>query len=498
MTLAMLSTLHPPIVWRHFATLCHIPRPSKQEAELRDHLIDWAQQQGLTYEVDAVGNLLLRKPASPGCESAPGVVLQGHLDMVCQKNEGVDHDFSRDPIQAVIQDGWLRSPGTTLGADNGIGVALALAALEDRHLQHGPLEVLLTVDEEAGMGGAHGLQADWLRGQLMLNLDTEEWGEFYMGCAGGLDVDISRTCSPEVLTEHGARHLEVRLSGLRGGHSGVNIHEERGNAIKLLSRVLVHACREHPQLRLVSCRGGTARNALPREATAQLVCTGANPQDCMAQVSASLKRWEQQLQDELRGVDDHLQLHGVVTPCPPGPLQVLPRTEQAIWLDTLHAAPHGVFRMSQDVAGVVETSNNVGMLHLTPQGGDVNFMVRSLRDSGAQALADQICSLWRLSGTQARQHGHYPGWAPNPGSRLLKVCQDVYAREFGATSHVQVIHAGLECGLIGAKYPEMDMVSFGPTIRGAHAPGEGVDIASVDRCWQLLRAILTTLAQPDH
>ncbi len=482
---AFFSDLVPEIVWKHFATLCEIPRASKQEARLRGHLEDWAVTRGLSATVDAAGNLLIRKPASVGREHLPGVILQAHLDMVCQNNADTPHDFSRDPIRPVRRDGWLVAEGTTLGADNGIGVALMLAVLEDSELQHGPIEALFTVDEEAGMGGARGLAAGLLQGRLMLNLDTEEWGEFYLGCAGGLDVNVQRSAIPQALPP-GYSSWRIELRGLRGGHSGVNIHEERGNAIKLLVRVL-RDLEARLQVRLSSLLGGTARNALPREAVAVV----AVPRERQGELARYLAAWEKCLQQELAGVES-----GVTLSCSPvaSVEDVLPLQEQAVWLASLHAAPHGVRRMSRQVPGVVETSNNLGMVALAANGGSCNFMVRSLLDSGSTALADEIVSLFALSGTVAEKAGYYPGWAPNPASQLLALCQAVYRREFAAESSVQVIHAGLECGIIGAKYPGLDIVSFGPTIRGAHAPGESVDILSVDRSWRLLRAILAEVS----
>lgn len=292
---APFAGLEPALVWAHFATLCRIPRPSKHEAALRAHLIDWATARGLSNEVDAAGNLLIRKPASPGHEAAPGVVLQAHLDMVTQKNSDSGHDFFQDPIVPVQRDGWLVAEGTTLGADNGMGVAMMLAVLEDATAVHGPLEALFTVDEEAGMGGAHGLAAGALTGRLMLNLDTEEWGEFYLGCAGGVDVNVSRHAAPVLRPAHLAV-FDLALRGLRGGHSGVDIHEERGNAIKLLVRVLRDLCATLP-VQLVSLRGGTARNALPREAFA----TVALPPDQADALHAALARWAGLLTDELTG-----------------------------------------------------------------------------------------------------------------------------------------------------------------------------------------------------
>lgn len=477
------SSLAPARVWQHFSRLCAIPRASKAEAALRQNLLDWAQAHGLPATVDAAGNLIIRKPATPGREHLPGVILQAHLDMVCQKNADTQHDFAVDPIRPVLRDGWLVAEGTTLGADNGIGVALMLAALEDAELVHGPLEALFTVDEEAGMGGARGLEPGLLQGSLMLNLDTEEWGEFYLGCAGGLDVNVARSGLPEAVPL-GWQGCRIELDGLRGGHSGVNIHEERGNAIKLLVRVLRELEPKFP-LRLASLLGGTARNALPREAVAVV----ALPPGTQAAVGACLKEIETVLRQELRGIDDGICLS--LAACEV--VELLAPAEQAVWLASLHAAPHGVRRMSRALPGVVETSNNLGMVDVQPAGGSCNFMLRSLQDSGSLALADEIASLFALSGTSTEQSGYYPGWTPNPASPLLALCQQVYRREFGAESRVQVIHAGLECGIIGAKYPGLDIVSFGPTIRGAHAPGEAVEVVAVERCWHLLQAILAAV-----
>lgn len=482
----MLDDLQPATVWAHFATLCRIPRQSKQEGALREHLRQWAEVKSLATVVDPAGNLIVRKPASPGHEQAPGVVLQGHLDMVCQKNSESTHDFARDPIRAVLRDGWVAAEDTTLGSDNGIGVAMILALLEEPTLVHGPIEALFTVDEEAGMGGAQGLATGVLQGRTMLNLDTEEWGEFYLGCAGGMDVNVSRPGQAQAWPA-GFEAWRISLRGLRGGHSGVNIHEERGNAIKLLVRVLHGLARQHP-LRLAELRGGTARNALPREAFAVV----GLPAGLGASLTEELARWQALLAQELAGVESGVTLSGTLAESAP---QVLSLPEQAVWLSTLHAAPHSVRRMSQRVPGVVETSNNLGMVELNADQGSCNFMVRSLLDSGSQALADEIVSLWDLSGTAAETSGQYPGWTPNPDSDLLKVCQRVYQSEFGEASKVQVIHAGLECGIIAAKYPGMDIVSFGPTIRGAHAPGEAVEVASVARTWQLFTAILADLAK---
>ena len=478
--------LAPAIVWQHFSTFCAIPRPSKGEAALREHLKTWAEARGLAVSVDATGNMVVRKAATPGHEKAPIVVMQAHLDMVCQANAGTEHDFTRDPILPVLRDdGWLVAPNTTLGADNGIGAALILAALEDETLVHGPLEALFTVDEEAGMGGARGLEPDALKGSLMINLDTEAWGEFFLGCAGGINVAVDRPGTPEAVPA-GLTGWRIDLKGLRGGHSGIDIHEGRGNAIKQLVRLVRQLEGRWPELRLSTLKGGTARNALAREASATL----ALPQAAAAELAGLAAAFQAALRLELAGVDDGATVS--VEPC--AIETVLSGADQSMWLASLHAAPHGVRRMSVAVPGVVETSDNLGVVDVSPQAGSCTFMVRFLVEGPGVELANEIVSLFALSGTEAKVFGFYPGWAPNPASPLLATCQAVYTEVFGGESETHVVHAGLECGLIGGKYPELDMVSFGPNIRGAHAPGESVDVASVERCWRLLREILTKLA----
>jgi dipeptidase D len=454
-----------------------------QEHALRQHLAAWAGDHGLDHVTDAAGNLLIRKPASPGREGRPGVILQGHLDMVCQANDGITHDFTRDPIRPVVRDGWLVADDTTLGADNGIGVSLALAALEDETLAHPALEALFTIDEEAGMGGAHGLAAGLLRGERMLNLDTEGWGEFYLGCAGGCDVGVHRSCRVEAVPP-GYQGLRLRVSGLVGGHSGMDIHLGRGNANKLLVRLL-RLLEQRTDLRVAAFAGGTARNALPREAWAIL----AVPKGDVAAVERTVADQQAVWRGELAGVDDGVTL--AVRPVEIG--GVISASDQASLLAALHAAPYGVQRMSADFAGVVETSNNLGVMGLADGVFSASLMVRSLRDSGAEVLADQIVGLFSLAGCQVDISGGYPGWTPNPHSPLLALCRQVFHDQFQAAAATKVIHAGLECGVIGAKYPHLDTVSFGPTICGAHAPGERVQIASVGDAWRLLTAILAAM-----
>lgn len=486
-----LQQLDPQPVWAHFATLCAIPRPSKHEQALRSHLLAWAAARGIASEVDAAGNLLLRKPASAGHEQRPGVILQGHLDMVCQKNAGVSHNFFRDPIRPQLVDGWLVAPDTTLGADNGIGVALALAALEADNLVHPPLEVLLTVDEEAGMGGVRGVAPGTLRGQWLLNLDTEEWGKVYVGCAGGLDVQV-RMPLPTEAGDARRSVCEIAVSGLQGGHSGIDIHRERGNAIKLLAELLADA---PPALglRLIDMSGGTARNALPRECFARVSVPAGQHEALASYVARCESAWRERLGPRDPGVRAGL----CVVTAADGDQRHLSATAQTQWLGFLRAAPHGVRAMSRDFSGVVETSNNLGVASLRGGLGEAVFMVRSLHAPGYEGLADDIVQLARNAGGEAVKIGTYPAWTPDPASPLLQRVQLAYTSEFGQPAQVEIIHAGLECGLLSASHPQVRMISFGPDIRGAHAPGERVEVASVGHCWRLLKRVLADLATAD-
>ena len=474
-------------MWSHFATLCAIPRASYQEAALRQHLIEWAEERGIAHQVDGVGNLILSKPASPGCESAPGVILQGHLDMVCQANAGTQHDFERDAIAAVVRDGWVVAEGTTLGADNGIGVALALAALEEPDLEHPALEVLLTVNEESGMDGARGLAPGTLQGTRLINLDTEEWGHFYLGCAGGVDVELQHDCAQETVPPEFAI-LRFDVSGLRGGHSGIDIHLGRGNAIRLLAESLRDLA-AHTDMRLIELNGGTARNAIPREAYAVCAVPAAAVAGMDEWAEHRLAAWRQRFADTDANVFFKYELDEM----PLG--KAVRQAERDRVLAFLDIAANGVAQMSDDFPGVVDTSDNLGVASLLQGAFKATFKVRSLHDGRADALADKLVSYAESYGLQAWKDGAYPGWTPNPSSKLLALCQRVYTEQFGQSASLQVIHAGLECGLLAASHPQLDMISFGPDIRGAHAPGEKVEIASVARCWMLLKAVLQVLAR---
>ncbi|GEK73234.1 MULTISPECIES: aminoacyl-histidine dipeptidase [Halomonas] len=482
---AHLEQLSPQPLWRHFRTLCNTPRPSGHEAALVALLEAWADQRGLAHDRDAYGNLRLRKPASPGHEGAPGIVLQGHLDMVAQANADHPHDFTRDPIDTFVEDGWLHARHTTLGADNGLGVAAALAVLEDDTLTHGPLEALFTLEEESSMGGALNLAEDWLDGRLLLNLDSEDRGQVYIGCAGGADVMVDAQLPTSALRDE---EVAVRLSltGLRGGHSGIDIDKGRGNANRLLMRVLRDL--ESLDARLVDYRGGTLRNALPREAFATL----ALPVDAVEAARERLPTLEARLRDELAGADDGLALALERVSAPEG--EALTRDASRLLVAALHAAPCGVERMSVTVPGVVETSNNLGVVSLEAGRFHLCALVRSLRDSAVEDLADRFRALFDLIGARTRVENAYPGWTPDPDSPLLARFRALHAARLDVDPQVKVIHAGLECGILGAKYPDMSMISFGPLIRGAHSPDERVELASVEEFWGLLRALIEDLA----
>lgn len=501
------ESLQPRSVWSHFATLCAIPRPSLHEAALIEHLIAWAEARGIATVVDAAGNLILKKPASPGCETQPGVILQGHLDMVCQANAGTQHDFERDPINAVVRDGWVVAENTTLGADNGIGVALALAALEEPGLVHPALEVLLTVNEESGMDGARGLASGTLQGETLINLDTEEWGHFYLGCAGGVDVEVRGDCAQDEVPP-GYATMRLEVSGLRGGHSGIDIHLGRGNAIKLLAEALGELASRY-DLRLIGMQGGTARNAIPREAFAVFALPATEAGQLKAWVLRKHAAWRERfaaadakvslaVRREPLALDRSASTLSLALPLEGGGggLVAINREGQQRLLDYLNAAADGVARVSDAFPGVTDTSDNLGVLALEQGAFRATFKVRSLHDGRADALADELVAHAASFGLRAWKDGTYPGWTPNPSSPLLDLCRQVYRAQFGQPASLQVIHAGLECGLLAASHPHLDMISFGPDIRGAHAPGESVEIASVARCWQLLKAVLQALAQP--
>ena len=446
----------------------------------------WAERQGLAHDRDGFGNLRIRKPASPGKEQAPGVILQGHLDMVAQANADHPHDFTRDPIETYVKAGWLHARDTTLGADNGLGVAAALAILEDDALVHGPLEALFTLEEETSMAGALQLEEGWLEGGLLLNLDSEEPGEVFIGCAGGADVVVEAQL-PTAAPGADEVALQLALTGLVGGHSGMDIHLERGNANRLLVRVL--RALETYDARLVDYHGGTLRNALPREAFATLVL----PVDEVAAAERRVSELEQELRAELEGVDEGLSL--AVSRLEALPSEALHDQASRMLLAALNVAPCGVERMSAAIPGVVETSSNLGVVSVEQGRFHLCALVRSLRDSAVYAVADRFAGLFDLIGARTRVENAYPGWVPAPNSALLKRFRHLHRQLLGSDPEVKVIHAGLECGILAGKYPELEMISFGPAIRGAHSPDERVELSSVEEFWRVLRALIENLAE---
>ncbi len=475
--------LEPAALWRHFAALTRIPRPSGHEQRAIDHVCQWARAHGFGTRRDAAGNLCVRVPATHGREAAAPLVLQAHLDMVCERNADSPNDPEQGRIQVVREGEWLRSEGTTLGADNGIGIAAAMAVAEDRSLRHGPLELLMTVDEEAGMSGAQGLDPALLTGRTLINLDSEDDRLVFVGCAGGGDVKLTfRARRVELPRE--LQPLRLRVRGLQGGHSGIDIHRNRLNAIHALARLVQQGAADAP-LRLAAIDGGNKRNAIPREAGATLCVADAEAfRRQLAAATATLR-------EQFRGRDDGLD---VVVESAGATADAWGEAESRRLLDLLRAMPSGVVSMSPDIPGLVETSTNLGVVRTQGEAAEILVLARSSVAAALAGLIDAHRSLARLAGAECAHLGGYPGWQPDLGSRALAVTRRAYARLHGHEPQVTAVHAGLECGLIGQRVPGIDMVSFGPTLEGVHAPGERVHIASVGRFWRLLGAVLADLA----
>ncbi|ENV37326.1 hypothetical protein F959_02134 [Acinetobacter venetianus RAG-1 = CIP 110063] len=479
------SKLSPQVVWQHFETLCTIPRPSKHEQQLRQYLKAWAEQRNLETYVDDIGNLIIRKAATAGKEQVTGVVLQGHLDMVTQENRGTQHDFFKDPIQPVLKDGWLIAENTTLGADNGIGVALALAVLESNDIAHGPIEVLLTIDEEAGMSGARLLESGVLTGQWLFNIDTEEWGELYLGCAGSIDLEVGQPLEYEIAPEN-LIYVDLLVSGLKGGHSGVDIHLGRGNANVILANFL----NDYLALsngRLVVFVGGSARNAIPREALATIAIKAEQLPELENAVAVIQAEWQQ----KLNGVDEQLQITAQQNTNQIN--EVVTLHQQQAWLKALTICPYGIAQWSSTLPDVVETSNNIGVVKLTKDEAKTLIMVRSMVNQEAVTFAKNIQQHFANFQIQSELTPLVSGWTPNPDSAALKCLQQAYQSAFKIEPNLKVIHAGLECGIIAEHYPNLQMVSFGPDIQGAHAPGERVKVDTVEKCWALLVTALESI-----
>ena len=489
--MTFVSDLAPQPLWKHFDALLRIPRPSKHEERARRYVIERAEASGLTWRQDATGNVVVEKPASPGKEGAPVVVLQGHLDMVTEKNSGTVHDFDRDPIVPRRDGDWVKATDTTLGADNGIGAAALLAIMEAEpeadDLVHGPLELLFTVDEETGLTGVLALdpQAIALRGRLLLNLDSEEEVAVTIGCAGG---STSRVTLPleTAPAPGGTVALDVKLSGLKGGHSGMEIHLQRGNAVKLLARVLLAALQQAP-FHLAEFQGGNKHNALPREATARVVL----PTEAKAAFTSAVEAETAAIQDEIRAVDPDLSV-GISEAAPPERVWTAAATRKA--LDLLNALPHGVLAMSNDIPGLVETSLNLATAASADGALSILLSIRSSVASAMRTTKRGLRAIAELAGADVQENDGYPSWKPDLASPLLATFRQLHQQKLGTDPELKAIHAGLECGVLGEKFPGMDMISFGPVIQGAHSPDERVEIGSVERFWGLLREVLGALA----
>lgn len=480
-----IETLQPEAVWRHFSAICKIPRPSGHLEKITQYILDFGKNLGLETVLDKAGNVLIRKPATSGMENRKPVVLQGHMDMVPQKNADKVHNFETDPITSYIDGEWVTANGTTLGADNGIGISSILAILESETLKHGPLEALFTYDEETGMYGALGLQPDLLQAEILLNTDSEQEGELYMSCAGGIDLTASFRYKDEPYIPENEIALKIIVSGLKGGHSGVDIHLGRANANKLLFRFLKHAVQEY-DARLAWVSGGNLRNAIPREAEAVVTIPAEYKSDFLDEVAD----FEALYIHEYGLIEDDLTLTAEEIGLPDF---LIPEPIQDDLINAVVGCRNGVARIIPGVPEVVETSSNLAIVRSSEGSIEVLILIRSSSESMKQALVSSLESVFLLAGAKVETSGDYPGWEPNLNSPVLKVAKDVHKKVLGFDPEVKIMHAGLECGIIGAAYPNLDMISFGPTIKFPHSPDERVNIASVEHFWNFLTNLVENI-----
>ncbi len=478
-----LADLEPEALWKHFDKLAAIPRASTKEAAARNYIRTLAAKLGLESEQDDAGNLVVRKPARPGREGAPMALLQGHLDMVCEKNEGTVHNFDTDPIKVVRDGDWLKADGTTLGADNGIGVAASLAVMESNDIAHGPLEFAFTIDEETGLTGASEFPGGVLKSKYFLNLDNEDKGTLCIGCSGGIKTTARRKVA---LRPAGAGSAwRIKVSGLKGGHSGVDIHQGRGNALRILGGTLQVLLDRLP-IEIAAVNGGSAQNAIPREAAALVLADASRESELKSLVATA----EAGYQTELGGFDSGLRITVEKAERPGKVMDGADAKQTVALLASLH---HGVLAMSPDVAGLVQTSTNLATV--TTKGDVVEIVTsqRSAIESSMMAAARMVATVCRLAGFEVEHAGKYPGWKPEPNSEIVRKLQEVHQKLFGEPAKLIAMHAGLECGVIGEKYPGMEMVSFGPTIVDPHSPNERVEISSVKSFWDYLKLVLENL-----
>ncbi|MBU2649862.1 MAG: aminoacyl-histidine dipeptidase [Bacteroidetes bacterium] len=478
--------LEPKGLWKNFYDLTQIPRPSKHEEKIRQFMLDFGENLGLETFEDKVGNVIIRKPATPGMENKKGVILQGHIDMVPQKNSSKNHDFTKDAIDAWIDGDWVKAKGTTLGADNGIGVAAAMLVLESKDIVHGPVEALFTIDEETGMTGANGLKPDVLKGDILVNMDSEDEGELYIGCAGGVNTNAILPYRPVEVPPYMAPY-KISITGLKGGHSGLDIHLGRGNANKIMNELLMQAS-EKFGARLASIDGGSLRNAIPRESFAIVVV----PEKSKDAFKSFIAEFETEKKEHFRKADPGLLIRVDSTKMP---LNLIDEKAQEGLYQAVKNCPDGVIAMSKDMPGVVETSTNLAIVKSGD--GKIEFasLQRSQVDADKEKLAQQIVGVFSKAGAKPEVSGDYPGWKPNVDSAILHEMKEIYNNRFGNIPAVKVIHAGLECGILGAKYPNWDMISFGPTIRNPHSPDEMVNIHTVQMFWDFLVETLKNIPE---
>lgn len=479
----ILSHLKPELVWKHFENLTRHPRPSKKEQKVVEYVLSVIKANNLEYQQDSFGNIVVRKPATPGYENVKMVCLQGHLDMVCEKNSDVQFDFDNDPIQVYIDGDWVKAKGTTLGADNGIGVAAALAILESKDIQHGPIEFLFTLDEETGLTGANNLKPGFLKSEILLNLDSEDEGVVFIGCSGGRDTEGKFNYLKESIPEKSTAY-KIKVTGLKGGHSGLDIHLGRGNAIKILNRLLWNL-QDKFGIRLSKIEGGSKRNAIPREAFAELVVQS----DKANEVEQFVWEFNEIVKKEMATIEPDLAIGFEKID---SPQFVIDSLTQKNLLNALYALPHGVIKMSADIPGLVETSTNLATITF----GDSIVVGTSQRSSVESEKEDVVVmnrTVFLLAGAEYKHGDGYPGWKPDVNSETLKIFKTTYEKMFGKEPEVTAIHAGLETGIIKEKFPTMDMISFGPTIKGAHSPDERVQISSVEKFFNLLLELLKNI-----
>jgi dipeptidase D len=480
---SILADLEPKSLFRFFGEILSIPRPSKHEEKMTEYLVNWAKERNLEYVSDEIGNVIIRKGATKGKENSPWVCLQSHIDMVCEKNSDKDFDFEKDAIVPKIEGEWLKADGTTLGADDGIGVATALAILDANDIEHGPIECLFTVDEETGLSGAEALSADVLKSRILLNLDSEDEGEIFIGCAGGIDTVAKLPYDKEETPD--APAFKIMVKGLKGGHSGDDINKGLACANKILNRILWSLDKEM-DLRLSCFEGGNLRNAIAREANATFVVAQADV-ELMKEI---VEKFAVDLKYEFRTTEPDME---IILSEAEKPAFVVDMLSQDNLLNVLYACPHGVLAMSREIPGFVETSTNLASVKMKEDHFFITTSQRSSVESAKYAAAYRVESCFLLAGADVEHGDGYPGWAPNPESKILKIAVDAYKKLFNKEPIVRAIHAGLECGLIGEKYPGMDMISYGPTLRGVHSPDERLEIKTVELYWKHTLEILKNI-----